>query len=168
MGIIILIIFHNMCIQYLLSDLCIAVCLTMTISYNLKKSVWIVLYFNVCYLFWFQTCRLLCHISGTEPLEITCVHAEETFRVIGPQVNREKLSAIRVGIWRLIAWVLTFRDNIDFVNRKTEEDCYSPYIVLIFQKSPMLNRHILHCCCWLCSSDCRKTQQRETHLHTQA
>ncbi|RXN05383.1 alpha-catulin-like isoform X3 [Labeo rohita] len=33
-----------------------------------------------------ETCRLLCHISGTEPLEITCVHAEETFRVIGPQI----------------------------------------------------------------------------------
>uniref|UniRef100_A0A8C2BZN4 Alpha-catulin n=1 Tax=Cyprinus carpio TaxID=7962 RepID=A0A8C2BZN4_CYPCA len=33
-----------------------------------------------------ETCRLLCHISGTEPLEITCIHAEETFRVIGPQI----------------------------------------------------------------------------------
>lgn len=33
-----------------------------------------------------ETCRLLCHVSGTEPLEITCIHAEETFHVIGPQV----------------------------------------------------------------------------------
>ncbi|XP_026785802.1 alpha-catulin isoform X3 [Pangasianodon hypophthalmus] len=33
-----------------------------------------------------ETCRLLCHISGTEPLEITCIHAEETFHVIGPQI----------------------------------------------------------------------------------
>lgn len=35
-----------------------------------------------------QTCRLLCHVSGTEPLEITCIHAEETFHVIGPQVTQ--------------------------------------------------------------------------------
>lgn len=34
-----------------------------------------------------QTCRLLCHVSGSEPLEITCIHAEETFHVIGPQVS---------------------------------------------------------------------------------
>lgn len=34
-----------------------------------------------------QTCRLLCHVSGSEPLEISCIHAEETFHVIGPQVN---------------------------------------------------------------------------------
>ncbi|KAJ7991783.1 hypothetical protein DPEC_G00287450 [Dallia pectoralis] len=33
-----------------------------------------------------EACRLLCHISGTEPLEITCIHAEETFHVIGPQI----------------------------------------------------------------------------------
>uniref|UniRef100_A0A8C4ZPJ7 Alpha-catulin n=1 Tax=Gadus morhua TaxID=8049 RepID=A0A8C4ZPJ7_GADMO len=33
-----------------------------------------------------ETCRLLGHVSGTEPLEITCVHAEETFHVIGPQI----------------------------------------------------------------------------------
>lgn len=33
-----------------------------------------------------ETCRLLFHISGSEPLEITCIHAEETFRVIGPQI----------------------------------------------------------------------------------
>ncbi|XP_023267940.1 alpha-catulin isoform X1 [Seriola lalandi dorsalis] len=33
-----------------------------------------------------ETCRLLCHVSGTEPLEITCIHAEETFHVIGPQI----------------------------------------------------------------------------------
>ncbi|KAJ3580585.1 hypothetical protein NHX12_034356, partial [Muraenolepis orangiensis] len=33
-----------------------------------------------------ETCRLLGHVSGTEPLEITCVHAEETFTVIGPQI----------------------------------------------------------------------------------
>ncbi|XP_019946444.1 alpha-catulin [Paralichthys olivaceus] len=33
-----------------------------------------------------ETCRLLCHVSGSEPLEITCVHAEETFHVIGPQI----------------------------------------------------------------------------------
>ncbi|KAG7262775.1 hypothetical protein CRUP_021619, partial [Coryphaenoides rupestris] len=37
------------------------------------------------------TCRLLGHVSGTEPLEITCVHAEETFHVIGPQIARENL-----------------------------------------------------------------------------
>ncbi|XP_061521288.1 alpha-catulin isoform X2 [Phycodurus eques] len=33
-----------------------------------------------------ENCRLLCHVSGNEPLEITCVHAEETFHVIGPQI----------------------------------------------------------------------------------
>ncbi|CAL1584563.1 unnamed protein product [Knipowitschia caucasica] len=33
-----------------------------------------------------ETCQLLCHVSGTEPLEITCIHAEETFHVIGPQI----------------------------------------------------------------------------------
>lgn len=33
-----------------------------------------------------QTCRLLRHVSGTEPLEITCIHAEETFLVTGQQV----------------------------------------------------------------------------------
>ncbi|XP_034016072.1 alpha-catulin isoform X2 [Thalassophryne amazonica] len=33
-----------------------------------------------------ETCRLLCHVSGTEPLEITCIHAEETFHVVGPQI----------------------------------------------------------------------------------
>ncbi|XP_062870271.1 alpha-catulin [Trichomycterus rosablanca] len=33
-----------------------------------------------------ETSRLLCHVSGTEPLEITCIHAEETFHVIGPQI----------------------------------------------------------------------------------
>ncbi|XP_077404400.1 alpha-catulin isoform X3 [Vanacampus margaritifer] len=33
-----------------------------------------------------ENCRLLCHVSGSEPLEITCVHAEETFHVIGPQI----------------------------------------------------------------------------------
>ncbi|TNN85814.1 Alpha-catulin [Liparis tanakae] len=33
-----------------------------------------------------ETCRLLCHVSGNEPLEITCIHAEETFHVIGPQI----------------------------------------------------------------------------------
>ncbi|KAJ8415773.1 hypothetical protein AAFF_G00403300 [Aldrovandia affinis] len=33
-----------------------------------------------------ETCHLLRHVSGTEPLEITCVHAEETFQVIGPQI----------------------------------------------------------------------------------
>ncbi|KTG35968.1 hypothetical protein cypCar_00013116, partial [Cyprinus carpio] len=42
--------------------------------------------FSVVPFILFQTCRLLCHISGTEPLEITCIHAEETFRVIGPQI----------------------------------------------------------------------------------
>lgn len=31
-------------------------------------------------------CRLLRHVSGTEPLEITCIHAEDTFQVTGPQV----------------------------------------------------------------------------------
>ncbi|XP_041664175.1 alpha-catulin [Cheilinus undulatus] len=33
-----------------------------------------------------ETCRLLSHVSGSEPLEITCIHAEETFHVIGPQI----------------------------------------------------------------------------------
>ncbi|XP_061677885.1 alpha-catulin isoform X2 [Syngnathoides biaculeatus] len=33
-----------------------------------------------------ENCRLLCHVSGTEPLEIACVHAEETFHVVGPQI----------------------------------------------------------------------------------
>ncbi|XP_061903165.1 alpha-catulin isoform X2 [Entelurus aequoreus] len=33
-----------------------------------------------------ENCRLLCHVSGTEPLEITCSHAEENFHVIGPQI----------------------------------------------------------------------------------
>ncbi|ERE83501.1 alpha-catulin [Cricetulus griseus] len=33
-----------------------------------------------------ETCRLLRHVSGTEPLEITCIHAEETFQVTGPQI----------------------------------------------------------------------------------
>uniref|UniRef100_A0A2K5ZYZ0 Alpha-catulin n=1 Tax=Mandrillus leucophaeus TaxID=9568 RepID=A0A2K5ZYZ0_MANLE len=33
-----------------------------------------------------ETCRLLRHISGTEPMEITCIHAEETFQVTGQQI----------------------------------------------------------------------------------
>lgn len=33
-----------------------------------------------------ETCRLLRHVSGTEPLEITCIHAEETFLVTGQQI----------------------------------------------------------------------------------
>ncbi|XP_068962065.1 alpha-catulin isoform X2 [Petaurus breviceps papuanus] len=33
-----------------------------------------------------EACRLLRHISGTEPLEITCMHAEETFQVTGQQI----------------------------------------------------------------------------------
>eukprot|EP00071_Canis_lupus_P047839 XP_022281396.1 alpha-catulin isoform X3 [Canis lupus familiaris] len=33
-----------------------------------------------------EICRLLRHISGTEPLEITCMHAEETFQVTGQQI----------------------------------------------------------------------------------
>ncbi|KAM7175623.1 alpha-catulin isoform 2-T2 [Macrochelys suwanniensis] len=33
-----------------------------------------------------ETCRLLRHVSGTEPLEITCIHAEDTFQVTGPQI----------------------------------------------------------------------------------
>ncbi|XP_065802477.1 alpha-catulin isoform X3 [Muntiacus reevesi] len=33
-----------------------------------------------------ETCRLLRHVSGTEPLEITCLHAEETFQVTGQQI----------------------------------------------------------------------------------
>ncbi|KAL0961909.1 hypothetical protein UPYG_G00333240 [Umbra pygmaea] len=33
-----------------------------------------------------EACRLLCHVSGSEPLEITCIHAEETFQIIGPQI----------------------------------------------------------------------------------
>ncbi|NXA55692.1 CTNL1 protein, partial [Nothocercus julius] len=33
-----------------------------------------------------RMCRLLRHVSGTEPLEITCIHAEDTFQVTGPQI----------------------------------------------------------------------------------
>ncbi|XP_030639077.1 alpha-catulin-like [Chanos chanos] len=33
-----------------------------------------------------EMCRLLRHVSGMEPLEITCLHAEKTFQVIGPQI----------------------------------------------------------------------------------
>nr|XP_033786547.1 alpha-catulin isoform X2 [Geotrypetes seraphini] len=33
-----------------------------------------------------EVCRLLRHVSGTEPLEITCMHAEDTFQVTGPQI----------------------------------------------------------------------------------
>ncbi|XP_075682896.1 alpha-catulin isoform X3 [Rhinoderma darwinii] len=33
-----------------------------------------------------ETCRLLRHVSGTEPLEITCIHGEDTFQVTGPQI----------------------------------------------------------------------------------
>ncbi|KAG9479376.1 hypothetical protein GDO78_012836 [Eleutherodactylus coqui] len=33
-----------------------------------------------------ETCRLLRHVSGTEPLEIACIHAEDTFQVTGPQI----------------------------------------------------------------------------------
>ncbi|KAM4876840.1 alpha-catulin isoform 2-T2 [Thomomys bottae] len=33
-----------------------------------------------------ETCRLLRHVSGTEPLVITCIHAEETFQVTGQQI----------------------------------------------------------------------------------
>nr|XP_048695417.1 alpha-catulin isoform X4 [Caretta caretta] len=33
-----------------------------------------------------ETCRLLRHVSGTESLEITCIHAEDTFQVTGPQI----------------------------------------------------------------------------------
>ncbi|XP_008254112.1 alpha-catulin isoform X2 [Oryctolagus cuniculus] len=33
-----------------------------------------------------EACRLLRHVSGTEPLEITCIHAEETFQVTGQQI----------------------------------------------------------------------------------
>uniref|UniRef100_A0A8C6ZU81 Alpha-catulin n=1 Tax=Nothoprocta perdicaria TaxID=30464 RepID=A0A8C6ZU81_NOTPE len=33
-----------------------------------------------------EMCRLLRHVSGTEPLEITCIHAEDTFQVTGPQI----------------------------------------------------------------------------------
>uniref|UniRef100_A0A6I8P565 Alpha-catulin n=2 Tax=Ornithorhynchus anatinus TaxID=9258 RepID=A0A6I8P565_ORNAN len=33
-----------------------------------------------------EACQLLRHVSGTEPLEITCIHAEDTFRVTGPQI----------------------------------------------------------------------------------
>ncbi|CAI7935425.1 alpha-catulin isoform X1 [Podarcis lilfordi] len=32
-----------------------------------------------------EICHLLRHVSGTEPLEITCLHAEDTFHVTGPQ-----------------------------------------------------------------------------------
>ncbi|XP_032075240.1 alpha-catulin [Thamnophis elegans] len=33
-----------------------------------------------------EICHLLRHVSGTEPLEITCLHAEDTFRATGPQI----------------------------------------------------------------------------------
>ncbi|KAL8194179.1 UNVERIFIED_CONTAM: hypothetical protein K2H54_002388 [Gekko kuhli] len=33
-----------------------------------------------------ELCRLLRHVSGMEPLEITCLHAEDTFKVTGPQI----------------------------------------------------------------------------------
>ncbi|XP_060110486.1 alpha-catulin [Heteronotia binoei] len=33
-----------------------------------------------------EICRLLRHVSGTEPLGITCQHAEDTFKVTGPQI----------------------------------------------------------------------------------
>ncbi|KAM5299335.1 alpha-catulin isoform 2-T2 [Ctenodactylus gundi] len=33
-----------------------------------------------------ETCRLLRHVSGTEALEITCTHAEETLQVTGQQI----------------------------------------------------------------------------------
>uniref|UniRef100_A0A8D0HAW9 Alpha-catulin n=1 Tax=Sphenodon punctatus TaxID=8508 RepID=A0A8D0HAW9_SPHPU len=33
-----------------------------------------------------EMCRLLRHVSGTEPLEIACIHAEDTFQVTGPQI----------------------------------------------------------------------------------
>uniref|UniRef100_A0A8C5S9H2 Alpha-catulin n=1 Tax=Laticauda laticaudata TaxID=8630 RepID=A0A8C5S9H2_LATLA len=33
-----------------------------------------------------EMCHLLRHVSGTEPLEITCLHAEDTFHVTGPQI----------------------------------------------------------------------------------
>ncbi|CAI5780242.1 alpha-catulin isoform X1 [Podarcis lilfordi] len=33
-----------------------------------------------------EICHLLRHVSGTEPLEITCLHAEDTFHVTGPQI----------------------------------------------------------------------------------
>uniref|UniRef100_A0A8B9QFH3 Alpha-catulin n=1 Tax=Apteryx owenii TaxID=8824 RepID=A0A8B9QFH3_APTOW len=33
-----------------------------------------------------EMCRLLRHVSGTEPLEITCIYAEDTFQVTGPQI----------------------------------------------------------------------------------
>lgn len=131
----------------LLSDWCIAMQLTVTycIIYCLCFNIGLTLMW--CHLFWFQTCRLLCHISGTEPLEITCIHAEETFRVIGPQVNKREVVCYKS---RNLASQLdmlfgkAFRDlhNIDFVNKRTK-DCYLPQLVLIFQKSTMLIWHIL-------------------------
>ncbi|XP_077166502.1 alpha-catulin isoform X2 [Paroedura picta] len=33
-----------------------------------------------------EICHLLRHVSGTEPLEITCLHAEDTFKATGPQI----------------------------------------------------------------------------------
>lgn len=33
-----------------------------------------------------EMCRLLRHVSSTEPLEITCIHAKETFQVTGQQI----------------------------------------------------------------------------------
>uniref|UniRef100_UPI0035902E05 alpha-catulin n=1 Tax=Myxine glutinosa TaxID=7769 RepID=UPI0035902E05 len=34
-----------------------------------------------------ETCQLLRHVAGTEPLDITCAHAGNTFRVMGPQIT---------------------------------------------------------------------------------
>ncbi|XP_032274207.1 alpha-catulin isoform X4 [Phoca vitulina] len=42
-----------------------------------------------------EVCRLLRHISGTEPLEITCAHAEETFQVTGQQKNNANLKSLK-------------------------------------------------------------------------
>lgn len=43
-------------------------------------------------------CRLLRHVSGTEPLEITCIHAEDTFQVTGPQVCSAFIWSLQLGI----------------------------------------------------------------------
>lgn len=124
-----------------------------------------------CHLFWFQTCRLLCHISGTEPLEITCIHAEETFRVIGPQVNKREVVCYKS---RNLASQLdmlfgkAFRDlhYIDFVNKNTEY-CYSPFFVIHAYFSKINNAYLTHfvLCCWLCGSDYRKTAEANTLRH---
>lgn len=61
-----------------------------------RPWVWMV---NCRYAF-LQMCRLLRHVSSTEPLEITCIHAEETFQVTGQQVwQRQVILPILCTVW---------------------------------------------------------------------